>query len=111
MFISEATDEEMKRLEAEHKNLNPDREVSPVIIDSLKMYIDHGIMPGSFLAAVLTNDLFGAMGFADSYNRATIFQITSYIYNNLPSDSWGSVEKVSAFQEEIYSNLEKKQED
>jgi hypothetical protein len=74
---------------------NEDREMSPRIKESLDLYVNQGIPPGDFLLSVLSNDLFGALGRADSYNRATIFQITRYVYNNMPSNCWGSPEIVN----------------
>ena len=35
---------------------------------ALDRYVDHGLEPGGFLTAVLTNDLFGAVARADSEN-------------------------------------------
>ena len=95
--IREMTEEDIKRLAMEHEQLNPKREVSDIIKESLELYVERGLLPGSFLVTVLENDLFGAMARADSYNRATIFQITKYIYYELPRDSYGSREKVKAY--------------
>jgi len=90
-------------LTMEHEQLNPKREVSGRVKESLELYVTKGIMPGSFLRAVLENDLFGALSRADSYNRATIFQITKYIYYELPREAWGSREKVKAYLEKLNS--------
>jgi len=57
---------------------------------ALDLYVNEGITPGGFLYAVLTNDLFGAIGKADSANGAAIRDICLYIYNELPGDCWGS---------------------
>jgi len=95
--IREMTEEDIKRLTMEHEQLNPKREVSESVKESLELYANQGVMPGSFLVTVLENDLFGALARADSYNRATIFQITKYIYYELPRDSYGSREKVKAY--------------
>ena len=58
--------------------------------ESLDRYVNHKIMPGGFLQAVLTNDLFGAIGQADRENRAALADICIYIYNELPGNCWGS---------------------
>ena len=65
--------------------------------DSMMRYIEHGIRPGSFLEAVLTNDLFGALGKADSINRHLLFDICQWIYNEAPYSCWGSKERVDAW--------------
>lgn len=69
----------------------------PDIKDSLDLYAKHGCPTGGFLAAVLSNDLKDACARADSDNRHAIFDIVSYIYNNLPSGCWGSRERVRAW--------------
>jgi hypothetical protein len=60
----------------------------------LARYIDSGIMPGSFLSAVLTNDLKGAFGYADHINKNRVGDIAMYLYNYAPSACWGSPSKV-----------------
>jgi len=64
---------------------------------SLDLYVKEGITPGGFLYAVLTNDLFGAIGKADSTNGAAIRDICLYIYNELPGDCWGSRDIVNQY--------------
>lgn len=61
---------------------------------ALDRYINHRIHPGGFLTAVLENNLMEAIGRADRVNRINLHEICKYIYNNLPSESWGSREKV-----------------
>ena len=65
--------------------------------DSINNYIEHGFEPGGFVRSCLENDLMGAMGRADVYNRASLFQITQYIYNDIPSASHGSPAIVQAW--------------
>ena len=48
---------------------------------ALDLYVKEGIRPGGFLYAVLTNDLFGAIGKADKANGAAIRDVCLYIYN------------------------------
>jgi len=62
--------------------------------DGLRLYIDRGLPPGSFLMAVLTNDLAGAFGKADLINQSKIKDYVSFLYNHAPRQCWGSVEKV-----------------
>lgn len=65
------------------------------IKQSLEKYTQQRIPTGGFLYAVLSNDLFEAFGRADNENRLLLFNICSYIYNELPSTCWGSKEKVN----------------
>lgn len=79
--------------------LSPD-EYYPIRNDwygALERYLNHGIMPGSFMTAVLENNLKEAIGRADSDNSANLKNIVGYIYNHLPSHSWGSPEKVKNY--------------
>jgi hypothetical protein len=71
--------------------------IKPSIIESLDRYVNHGIEPGSFLRAVLENDLMEAFGRADIENRATLFEICEYVYNELPFSCHGSPAKVKAW--------------
>jgi len=67
--------------------------------DSLERYEKHKIETGSFLRAVLENDLFKAMGRADLESRANLFEIVQYIYSNLRSDCYGDREAVKKWLE------------
>lgn len=95
--INEISPEQLEEMVAEHHRLNPDRPIRADIKEALDSWAACGLLPGDFLTAVLQNDLMEALGRADSYNRATIFQICSYIYNELPSTCHGSPEKVEAY--------------
>lgn len=94
--IREATREDLDQMIAEHRTLNPDLPIRSDIKAALELYAFDGYPLGDFLTAVVENDLFEAIGRADSYNRATIWQICSFIWNELPSTCWGNPEKVKA---------------
>ena len=64
------------------------------IIAALEKYVNKRYAPGGFLTAVLENDLVRSCGRADEHNRELLFDIVSYVYNNIPSVCWGSREKV-----------------
>ena len=66
---------------------------------ALNRYVEHKLAPGGFLTAVLSNDLFGAVARADSENLVALPDIVKYIYNELPSDCWGSRGIVNRFLE------------
>lgn len=61
---------------------------------SLWDYIKNHIRPGSFLYAVLCNDLYGAVSAADPCNLGAIPAYIGFLRNYLPSCAWGNVEKV-----------------
>lgn len=71
---------------------------------ALDRYVNHKILPGGFLMKVLSNDLFGAVGQADSENAAALPEIVKYIYNQLPANAWGSQELVYKFVEDAFYN-------
>lgn len=60
----------------------------------LQLYIEHGIMPGSFLTAFLSNDLMEAMGRADDTNQRQFKEIATWLYNYAPTACYGSPKKV-----------------
>ena len=65
--------------------------------DGMRRYIERGIEGGSFLMAVLENDLMGALGKADRINLSRLHDYGTFLYNNAPSVCFGSREKVSAY--------------
>jgi hypothetical protein len=67
--------------------------------EGAKLWIENRIMPGSFLTAVIENNLREALGCADEYNRAALFEIVSWWYNEAPSSCWGSPEKAKEWAE------------
>ncbi len=63
-----------------------------------RRYIEHGIRPGSFLCAVLENNLVGAFRCADSTNRPLIATVyVEWLHWEIPAPAWGSKEKVDAW--------------
>ena len=62
--------------------------------DALALWINEGIPPGSFLTAVLENNLSEAVGCADENNMRAIPAYVGYLYNEAPRGCWGSVENV-----------------
>lgn len=57
---------------------------------AVKRYFENGIEPGSFLAALLCNDLCETIARADDTNGANLTHWVRWLYNNAPSSSWGS---------------------
>lgn len=60
-------------------------------------YIDRGILPGSFLQAIICNDLKEAVGRADYENMRNIPAFVNYFHNHAPWPCWGSEEKMNAW--------------
>lgn len=69
----------------------------PYMQGAARRYIENGIPPGSFLTAVICNDLMGAFGKADNMNRAAMWDWVRFFYNDAPSTCWGSERKMAAW--------------
>lgn len=63
------------------------------LVDSIQAYVETGRPVGSFLEAVISNDLSESFGRADHNNRHRMFDIVSFIYNEMPAPCWGSKKK------------------
>ena len=61
---------------------------------SLQRYIEHRIPFGSFMMAVVCNDLQEACACADDRNRHLLWEIVRWLYKEAPDNCWGSKEKV-----------------
>jgi hypothetical protein len=59
-------------------------------VDALAAYIVWHRPTGSFLRAVIENDLAQACARASDDNRAALFDLVSYVVNLAPAASWGS---------------------
>lgn len=62
------------------------------MVGAVKRYIINGIPPGSFLTAVLCNDLREAYARADDENAASMMGWVQFLYNYAPYGCWGSPE-------------------
>lgn len=67
------------------------RLIEPRFKESIDRYIETGCPVGSFLQAVLENNLKEATGRADHTALDNIPHIVAYLYNDCPSKCWGSV--------------------
>lgn len=65
--------------------------------DGMQLYIEEGILPGSFLKAVLSNDLMGALGKADETNLAALPAYGRFLYNEAPCGCYGSPAVVASW--------------
>jgi hypothetical protein len=65
--------------------------------DGLWHYVREGRPTGHFLECVLSNDLAGAMGRADEESRGGLYAVVRWLYNEAPSNCWGTPERVKAW--------------
>ena len=68
----------------------------PRIRDAIDNFVWFGTPPGSFVRAVLANDLMDAARRADSASIAVLGLICGYVYNAVPRICHGSREAVDA---------------
>ena len=71
---------------------------------SMKRYLEYGIDPGSFLTAVIENNLSDSFATADENNRIILFDIVQWFYSKAPMQCWKSRENRIAWQEEQNKN-------
>ena len=62
--------------------------------EGMKRYIEHGIIPGDFLQAVICNKLVESFAIADDTNIKRLFDYTDFLYNEVPTSAWGSEKKM-----------------
>lgn len=74
-------------------------EIRPIMMYSLRRYIEDHAPVGYFLTRVLENNLSEAVGAADEENLKNLPAFVGYLYNEAPSQCWGSPEKVKAWLE------------
>tara|TARA_R110000824_G_scaffold41446_6_gene123337 strand:+ start:5619 stop:5861 length:243 start_codon:yes stop_codon:yes gene_type:complete len=55
-----------------------------------RLYVEHGVPPGGFLTAVLSDNLMDAFSRADNANAAAMKEWTMWMYNDAPTGCWGS---------------------
>ena len=66
------------------------------IVEDLTRYRDHGVPVGTFLRAVLCNDLAEAFGKADVSNCEALGHIIAWVYANMPAGVWHNAERVDS---------------
>ena len=62
------------------------------MMQGIKDYIENRWEPGSFLSAVIVNNLKQAVMYADDDNMENLPAFVDYFYNHAPIDCWGSEE-------------------
>lgn len=63
-------------------------------LNSIAGYVRHGWQPGSFLTAVICNNLKQAVMCADDNNLSNLPAYVEFFYNHTPVGCWGSEEKM-----------------
>jgi len=69
-------------------------------LEAIQHWQEGGMHPaelGGFVRALLSNDLREAVGKADDENFAALKETVSWVHFNLPSNAWGSKEKLLAY--------------
>ena len=61
--------------------------------ESFKLFVEEGVPTGSFLEALLSNNLSSACSRADHVNRRIIYEYVYFMWEELPSAAWGSPER------------------
>lgn len=69
--------------------------IPPHMKGAAELYLLHGVRPGSFLEAVLANDLADAVARADRQNREALGAWADWCIWCLPSRAWGSRDAVA----------------
>jgi len=64
------------------------------VLAGVYAFVEHRSQPGHFLTCVLTNDLFGAVGRADSESGATLRELVGFIHAEVPTLCYGTNAKV-----------------
>jgi hypothetical protein len=67
------------------------------LIGGLVRYLDDRILPGSFLQAVLCNDLEQAVGRADPASFLALPALLTFLRHETPAVCWGSRARVVAW--------------
>ena len=67
--------------------------VPEIIAQSIKDYVEGRLPVGSFLQAVICNNLFDAINRADDESASCLQGIVRIFYNQTPTACWGSVKR------------------
>jgi hypothetical protein len=62
--------------------------------NGMVMWIEHGVYPGSFLTAVLANNLTEAVFCADQFNYPRLREIVSWIHEHAPVLCYGDPDRM-----------------
>lgn len=88
-----ALSKEVKDMVAKADEAGVPRHLIPGLMD----YIHNGVPTGSFLNAVLTNNLRMSVLNADNESRKGIVELVQFMWGEAPAKCWGSEERVRAW--------------
>ncbi len=71
--------------------------MNPTTKAGIDRFVQHGTRPGSFVYAILSNNLIKSFRRADLENLRDMNNIVGYCNNHIPGECWGSEEKVQAW--------------
>lgn len=63
------------------------------MVGAVRRYLEDHKSPGSFLEAVISNDLSEAVGAADIENLENLPAYVMFFYNEAPGNCWGTKDK------------------
>jgi len=92
-------EEERIFIDGETKYYIPER-----MVESIELYVNHGILPGDFLGSVICNNLKNSVANADEENMKNIPAYVYYFYNYAPNGCWGSYEKMINWHLKFFPN-------
>lgn len=69
--------------------------IPPLILDGIQQFVVSRVKTGSFLLAVLENNLASAICRADPQSLAALREIVWYVHNCIPGNCHGSPQKVA----------------
>ena len=70
--------------------------ISDYVESALELYVTHRIHPGSFVYAVLSNDLEEAVAHSDQWNEPILAELVAIIHTQIPAHLHGSSAIVQA---------------
>lgn len=73
---------------------------NPGLAEGFRRYFEQGVMPGSFLQAVLANDLYKAVTRADAVNIGRLRDIMIWVQDHAPENSWFGWDIIAAYAEQ-----------
>jgi hypothetical protein len=65
-------------------------------LEAIDAYVERKTPPGSFVRAVLENDLKESIKTADEFNLAALVDVVQHCIWNIPAIVWGSPEAVNS---------------
>ncbi len=78
-----------------------DYQFPAVMKGAIERYILYGMFPGDFLAAIIENDLKGAVANSDSRNINFIQDLVKFFFNETSSECWGRKNAMNEWNESL----------